>query len=192
MAIRQIYAMAAVCLAVSLAGWAQPEVNVDQFLATLDLDKDGSISRSEWKDAGLMEVSFSPCDPDKNDRITKQEMEACALPEANDSKKEGILTVFAGGRFVIMPLPGTQIQKPAKLAPGITQVTQFVADSPYVEGAAAGEEFIRLFDEDKDGKVSHMEWEKLKNDTPFRPFRWPQYNKNRDEWITVEEAPKKK
>ena len=192
MVLARMIAATAVFLFVALPAPAQDSVDIDQFLATLDLDKDSSISQSEWNGAGLMEVSFLPCDPDKNDRITKQEMASCALPEAGDSRKAGILTVYAGGRFVIMPLPGTQLQKPAKFPPGISQVTQFVSDSPYVEGGPAGESFIKLFDEDKDGKVNHMEWEKLKNSTVFKPFRWPQYNKNRDEWITVDEAPKTK
>ena len=53
-----------------------------------------------------------------------------------------------------------------------------------------GQDFIKMFDADGDGKVSHAEWEKLKNETVFKPYRWPQYNRNRDEWITVDEAPK--
>jgi hypothetical protein len=50
--------------------------------------------------------------------------------------------------------------------------------------------FFATLDVDGDGKVSHAEWEKIKNDTVFKPYRWPQYNRNRDEWITVDEAPK--
>ena len=62
--------------------------------------------------------------------------------------------------------------------------------APTWRAARPGQDFIRLFDADGDGKVSHGEWEKIKNDTVFKPYRWPQYNKNRDEWITVDEAPK--
>ena len=38
--------------------------------------------------------------------------------------------------------------------------------------------------------MHHMEWESVKNDTVFRPFRWPPYNKNRNQWIAIEDAPK--
>ena len=164
-------------------------VNVDGFFATLDANKDGSISRGEWKELGLMDISFPLCDPNKDDKITRQEMTACAIPEELDEKKEGILTIYAGGRFVISS-PGAPIPKPAKAPPGITQATQFAADSPYVEGGPTGQDFIKLFDANGDGKVDHDEWEKVKNNTAFKPFRWPQYNKNRDEWITLDEAPK--
>jgi hypothetical protein len=164
-------------------------VDVGPFLAALDANRDGSVSKAEWKELGLMDISFPLCDADKDGGVTKQEMAACAIPEEMDVKKEGILTVYAKGRFVIAS-PGSPIPKPANAPPGITQATQFASDSPYVEGGATGLDFIKLFDADGDGKVSHMEWEKVKNNTAFKPFRWPQYNKNRDEWITLDETPK--
>jgi hypothetical protein len=136
-----------------------------------------------------MDASFPLCDTNKDDKISRQEMGACAIPESMDPKREGVLTVYAGGRFVI-PSPGAPFPKPANAPPGIMQATQMVSDSPYVEGGPTGQDFIKLFDADGDGKVSHMEWEKLKNETVFKPYRWPQYNRNRDEWITVDEAPK--
>ena len=169
-------------------GQGQPQVNIDRFFSTVDMNSNGSIDNGEWKELGLMDLSFPLCDRDKDGHITRQEMSACAVPESMDPKKEGILTVYSGGRFVI-PSPGNPVPKPANAPPGITQATQMVSDSPYVEGGATGQEFIKLFDADGDGKVDHMEWEKVKNDTVFKPFRWPQYNKNRDEWITEDEAP---
>ncbi|MBN1569156.1 MAG: hypothetical protein JXA73_15000 [Acidobacteria bacterium] len=182
---------AMVCLAFAIPGIAQdpPVVDIDPFFATLDIDKGGSISRAEWKELGLMDASFPLCDANKDDKITRQEMAACAVPESMDPNKEGVLTVYSGGRFVI-PSPGAPFPKPKNAPPGILQATQMVADSPYVDGGPTGQDFIKLFDADGDGKVSHMEWEKLKNQTVFKPYRWPQYNRNRDEWITVEEAPK--
>jgi hypothetical protein len=164
-------------------------VNIDPFLALLDTDKNGSVGREEWKAMGLMEISFPLCDPDKDGRITRSEMAACAIPEEADIRKEGILTVYGGGRFVIAS-QGVPIPKPANAPPGIAQATQFAADSPYVEGGPTGPDFIKLFDADGNGKIDHAEWEKLKNSTVFKPFRWPQYNRNRDEWITLDEAPK--
>jgi hypothetical protein len=165
-------------------------VNIDLFFATLDLSKDGSIDKGEWKELGLMDASFPLCDANGDAKITRKEMAACAVPESMDPKKEGVLTIYSGGRFVI-PSQGAPFPKPAKAPPGITQATQMVADSPYVEGGPTGQDFIKLFDADGDGKVSHDEWEKVKNNTVFKPYRWPQYNKNRDEWITADEAPRR-
>jgi hypothetical protein len=166
----------------------QPIYDTGHFFSTLDRDNDGFISRQEWGGMGLTEMSFPLCDANGDGMISRQEMAGCAIPAEMDTEKEGMLTVYAQGRFVI-PSPGAPIPTPAKAPPGITQATQFVADSPYVEGGPTGEDFIRLFDTDGDGRISHMEWESKKNDTVFQPFRWPQYNQNRDEWITLDEAP---
>lgn len=167
----------------------EAKINIDPFFATLDANNNGFIQKEEWKELGLMDMAFPLCDSDKDDRITKSEMSGCAVPESMDPGKEGILTVYGGGRFVI-PSHGKPVPKPVNAPPGITQATQMVSDSPYVDGGPTGPDFIKMFDADKDGKISHDEWEKLKNNTVFKPFRWPQYNRNRDEWITVEEAPK--
>jgi len=186
-----MFVVAAASSALAIPAFAQSpaQVNVDSFFATLDVNRDGSISKAEWKESGLMDASFPLCDSSKDDKITREEMATCAVPESMDPKKEGVLTVYAGGRFVI-PSPGAPFPKPANAPPGITQATQMVSDSPYVAGGPIGQDFIKIFDADGDGKVSHMEWEKLKNETVFKPYRWPQYNRNRDEWITVDEAPK--
>lgn len=189
MSISRVLWVLAGCLVLPTITSAQsPAVSIDPFFATVDANKDGAIAKDEWKQAGLMDIAFPLCDPDKNDRITKQEMSACAVQESMDPKKEGVLTVYAGGRFVITS-PGAPIPKPQNAPPGITQATQMVSDSPYVEGGPTGKDFIKVFDTDGDGKVSHAEWEKVKNGTVFKPYRWPQYNKNRDQWITVDEAP---
>jgi hypothetical protein len=187
----EMFLAAAGCIALLTPAFAQntSAVNIDPFFTILDADKDGFIGKGEWKEFGLMDIAFPLCDPNKDDKIAKPEMKACAIPESMDPNKEGILTVYSGGRFVI-PSPGAPIPKPKNAPPGITQATQMVSDSPYVEGGPTGHDFIKVFDTDNDGKVSHDEWEKLKNNTVFKPFRWPQYNRNRDEWITVDEAPK--
>lgn len=190
MGIRRVLWGVAVCVALPATTSAQtPTVDIAPFFAAVDGNKDGAITRDEWKQAGLMGLAFGLCDPDKDDRVAKQEMSACAIPESMDPKKEGVLTVYARGRFVIAS-PGAPVPKPENAPPGITQATQMLADSPYVEGGPTGADFIKVFDADGDGKVSHAEWEKTKNSTVFKPYRWPQYNKNRDEWITVDEAPR--
>jgi len=190
MSIRNMLGAAGVLTILAILTFAQgqTQVDIDPFFTTMDLDKSGSIDRKEWVDMGLRDLYFPLCDRDKDETITRQEMSGCALPVAMDPNKEGVLTVYSGGRFVI-PSPGNPIPKPAKAPPGITQETQFVSDSPYVEGGPTGQDFIEMFDADGDGKVGHTEWENVKNDTVFKPYRWPQYNKNRDQWITVDEAP---
>jgi len=60
---------------------------------------------------------------------------------------------------------------------------------PHVEGGATGDDFILLFDTDKDGKISHKEWEAVKPATVYRNKHWPAYDKNRDGSITLDEAP---
>jgi hypothetical protein len=59
-----------------------------------------------------------------------------------------------------------------------------------MEGGATGIDFIKLFDADGDRKVTHSEWEKVRPSTVFKDKHWPEYNKNNDEYITVDEAPK--
>ncbi|MBN2242690.1 MAG: hypothetical protein JW793_08365 [Acidobacteria bacterium] len=190
MGTRNAFRTAACCFTLMIAalGQSQTQVDIDPFFTVMDINKNGSIDNAEWKEMGLMDLSFPLCDRNNDDRIIKREMSACAVAESMDPQKEGVLTVYSGGRFVI-PSPGNPVPKPANAPPGITQATQMVSDSPYVEGGATGQDFIDLFDADGDGKVGHMEWEKVKNDTVFKPFRWPQYNRNRDQWITVDEAP---
>ena len=200
MNILRVFLAATACVAMAIsvsALMAEPQgggtdsetYNIDSFFRTVDVNKDGSLSGEEWKEMGLTDMSFPLCDANKDGNIDKPEMTACAVPQSMDPKGEGILTIYAGGRFVI-PSPGAPIPKPKNAPPGITQMTQFLSESPYVEGGPSGADFIKLFDKDGDGKVSHDEWESVKNNTVFRPFRWPQYNKNRDQWITLEEAPK--
>jgi hypothetical protein len=74
---------------------------------------------------------------------------------------------------------------------GLAQA-QESGESNYVEGGVAGIDFIKKFDFDKDGKVSHDEWEGIKPTTAYKDKHWPQYDLNRDESITLDEAPKAK
>lgn len=67
----------------------------------------------------------------------------------------------------------------------------FVANSPHVGDGPTGQDFIDALDSDKDGKVTHEEWEMNKRNTVYKNKRWPEYNKNMDEYITLDEAPQK-
>ncbi len=53
-----------------------------------------------------------------------------------------------------------------------------------------GQDFIKKFDFDKDGKVNHDEWEGIKPMTFYANNRWPEFDRNRDGFITIDEAPK--
>ena len=44
---------------------------------------------------------------------------------------------------------------------------------PHVKGGASGEDFIELFDIDKNGKISHDEWETVKPNTVYRKNAGP-------------------
>lgn len=67
----------------------------------------------------------------------------------------------------------------------------FVANSPHVGDGATGQAFIDLMDTNKDGKIDHDEWEATKIKTVYKNKRWPEYNKNGDNYITLDEAPQK-
>jgi len=75
------------------------------------------------------------------------------------------------------------------------KMPEFVDDGkprgPHIEGGASGEEFMEQFDLDKDGRISHSEWETVRPNTVYRQKHWPSYDKNRDMSITPEEAPQK-
>ena len=50
---------------------------------------------------------------------------------------------------------------------------------------------MNLFDLNKDGKISHDEWEEVKPSTVYREKHWPHYDKNFDRAITIDEVPLK-
>lgn len=177
-----------VCLAFSISARAQnpaqpgspmamKKFDVDPFVAKVDTDKDGSMTKDEWKAAGLVEMPFMMCDSSKDGKITAEEMAACELPEAMDGNGDGSLMVSE-----MIEFDKKMMSAPKK---------KYAATSPYVEGGPTGMDFIKLFDADGDGKVTHMEWEKTRPSTVFKDKHWPEYNKNMDEYITVDEAPKK-
>lgn len=158
-------------------GMAMKNYKVDSFVKQVDSDKDGSMSKEEWKNSGLAEMPFSFCDSDKDSKLSKEEFAKCRLPEAMDTDKDDVLMV------------SEMIEFDKKMASAPKR--QYEATSPYVEGGETGMDFIRMLDGDGDGKVTHMEWEKNKKSSVYKDKHWPEYNKNRDEYITVDEAPKK-
>jgi hypothetical protein len=158
------------------AGMTMKNFKVDAFVKKVDANKDGSMTKEEWKAAGLADMPFTMCDTSKDNKINTKEMAACALPEAMDVNGDGILMV------------SEMLEFDKKMASAPKQ--QYAATSPYVEGGATGMDFIKLFDADGDGKVTHSEWEKVRPSTVFKDKHWPEYNKNGDEYITVDEAPK--
>jgi Ca2+-binding EF-hand superfamily protein len=62
---------------------------------------------------------------------------------------------------------------------------------PHVEGGESGVHFMNKFDLDKDGKISHDEWEAVKPSTVYRQKHWPEYDINKDSYITMNEVPEK-
>ncbi len=60
---------------------------------------------------------------------------------------------------------------------------------PHIEGGESGIEFMNRFDLNKDGKISHDEWEKVKPETVYTEKHWPEYNTDMDAFITLEEVP---
>ena len=50
---------------------------------------------------------------------------------------------------------------------------------------------MNRFDLNKDGKISHDEWEAVKPSTLYRLKHWPEYDINKDSYITMEEVPEK-
>ena len=157
-------------------GMAVKKYKVDEFAAKVDADKDRAMTKDEWKAAGLAEMPFTMCDSSKDGRLTIAELAACALPEAMDTNGDGILLVPE-----MIEFDKKMMSAPKK---------QYAATSPYVEGGATGMDFIKLFDADHDGKVTHDEWEKVRPSTVYKDKHWPEYNKNMDDYITVDEAPK--
>jgi hypothetical protein len=101
---RTIILSALVCLGLAIlipaqnppqkgGGMGMKKYKVDEFVLLVDADKDGSMTKDEWKIAGLAEMPFTMCDTSKDGKLTTAEMAACELPEAMDANGDNILLV---------------------------------------------------------------------------------------------------
>jgi hypothetical protein len=182
------------------AGMTGKNFKVDSFVSRVDTNKDGSMTKEEWKAAGLIDTPFTMCDSNKDNKITTAEMAACGLPEGMDANGDSALTVdemiefdkkMAAGGGGPGGSGGAPGGAPGKGGPSGIPAGGFVANSPHVGDGPTGQDFINVLDTNKDGKVDHEEWEMNKGKTVYKNKRWPHYNKNGDQWITLDEAPQK-
>jgi hypothetical protein len=69
--------------------------NANAFVDGVDTNKDGFMTKEEFKAAGLTDRMFlTPpfCDPDHDGKISRKEMNECKLPETVDMNKDGKIT----------------------------------------------------------------------------------------------------
>jgi hypothetical protein len=99
-----------------------------------------------------------------------------------DKNKDGFLTIDEAARPDNIP-PELSAANPA---------SDKAPDQAPVEAKPLyGKAFIDKFDFDKDGKVNHEEWEGVKNFTFYKDNHFPDFDKNRDGFIILDEAPQK-
>jgi len=117
-------------------------------------------------------------DKDGDGKVSEDETMA-QIFTARDINKDGFVTLDEA--------PGG-IPKPKTPETGVDDVRK---RGPHVEGGASGIEFMNQFDLNKDGKISHGEWETVKPTTPYREKHWPEYDINWDWCLSLDEAPLK-
>ena len=69
------------------------QLKCDKFLAEVDSNHDGKLSKEEWAAQGLAEGILTRMDTDKDGSLTLKEVEANWFPGDLDANKDGILTV---------------------------------------------------------------------------------------------------
>ena len=71
------------------------KLNVDRFVAELDVNKDGCVSQKEWVGAGLPEFHFQAlsAQAEKKDCVTKKELLIGNPPDGIDINGDGYLAV---------------------------------------------------------------------------------------------------
>jgi hypothetical protein len=75
------------------SGMNMVTLKVDSFFSQVDANKDGNISKEEWKAAGLQDSVFSYVNASKSGSIALKELEATKFPADLDTNKDGSLTV---------------------------------------------------------------------------------------------------
>jgi hypothetical protein len=162
----------------------------------IDKDKNGKMTSEEWKAAGAPDMVFQMSDANKDNQVTLEELNASSPPADVDKDKDGKATLKEVKDFMAsMPAQGGGA--PGSTAGGAPPSGQgmpsggFIANSPHVGDGPTGQAFIDAMDTNKDGKVDHEEWEMNKGKTAYKNKRWPHYNKNMDNYITLDEAPQK-
>jgi hypothetical protein len=180
----------------------------------IDKNKDGKATAEEWKAAGAPDMIFQMVDANKDSQVTLEELSASSPPADVDKDKDGKATLKEVKDFMAsMPAQGSggapggapggtaggAAAGAAGGPPGGTPpeggaglpAGGFVANSPHVGEGPTGQAFIDAMDTNKDGKIDHDEWEMNKGKTAYKNKRWPNYNKNMDNYITLDEAPQK-
>ncbi|MBW1766987.1 MAG: hypothetical protein JRJ02_07875 [Deltaproteobacteria bacterium] len=112
-----------------------------------------------------------------------------------DKNQDGFITIDEAARPDNMPEMGAPPGGkggPEGGAKGAKDASQTSAQMPAVAKPLYGKDFIKKFDFDKDGKVNHDEWEGIKPMTAYANNRWPEFDLNRDGFITLDEAPQPK
>jgi hypothetical protein len=68
-------------------------LNCDRFIAQLDTDRDGRISKAEWQAQGLLDNVFTTMDTNKDGYLSKDEFAVNKWPAGIDANHDGILTL---------------------------------------------------------------------------------------------------
>jgi|WetSurMetagenome_2_1015567.scaffolds.fasta_scaffold191638_2 hypothetical protein len=169
----------------------------------IDKNKDDKATSEEWKASGAPDMIFQMTDSNKDGQVTLEELNASSPPADVDKDKDGKATLKEVKDFMAsMPAqgggaPGGAAQGSPQTGGAMPAGGQgmpaggFVANSPHVGDGPTGQAFIDAMDTNKDGKIDHEEWEMTKGKTVYKNKRWPNYNKNMDNYITLDEAPQK-
>jgi hypothetical protein len=102
------------------AGQSSSLVKLDPtpFFDVIDANKDGKITRDEWKATGMEEKVYAFWDKDNKGYFTKEYMAGVDHPPAIDANKDGKISVDEMKAFVKSASQGSGTQAPAGAASG--------------------------------------------------------------------------